>query len=162
MNDIKKSWKERFLDRMARKGESNLSPENGIVKQSFDFLPNNYVMKELYDADNLVVGRFKHVSAEVTEWGPVDKKTTQKYIFEPIDIDGEVRYQEVFTGFVAKGAVEYFNLPYVIDIEGLTDVLPSYKGSQIPRLGMLLTLDEVNSKKSEKSNAAVKIKTSKK
>lgn len=56
-----------------------------------------------------------------------------------------IKYKEVFTGFIAKDHTEYFDLPYVVDVKKLTDVLPVYKEAKIPRLGMLLVLGEVNS-----------------
>jgi len=114
-------------------------------KEEFNFSPKNYTMAEIYDAEKLVVGKFKYISNDVTEFGPMVKKTSQNYIFEPIVINGIVKYQEVFTGFIVGDSEEYFDLPYVVDMEKLTEISVDYKQTKIPKLGMLLTLNEVNS-----------------
>lgn len=133
MNVVEK-WVDRLIRRMAYKSYINFLP------------PENYVMNEMYDAEKLVVGKLEYISSEVTEFGPMIKKTNQNYIFEPTIIDDVIKYKEVFTGFVAGDKEEgYFDLPYVVDIEKLTDILPDYKESKIPRFGMLLTLNEANS-----------------
>lgn len=107
--------------------------------------------KKEYEAEKLVIGKLEYVSSEFMEGGPISKRTNQYYLFEPIIVDGEMRYQEVFTGFIASDKLEgYFDLPYIIAIENLTEVLPGYEGLMIPRLGMLLLLDGVNSKMLEK------------
>lgn len=114
-------------------------------KDESSFSPENYTMAEIYDAEKLVVGKFEYISSDATEFGPMVKKTSQNYIFEPIVINGMVKYQEVFTGFIAGDSAEgYFDLPYVVDIEKLTEILVDYKQTKIPKLGMLLTLNEVN------------------
>lgn len=102
-------------------------------------------MADVYDAEKLVVGKFKYISNDVTEFGPMVKKTSQNYIFEPIVINGIVKYQEVFTGFIVGDSEEYFDLPYVVDMEKLTEISVDYKQTKIPKLGMLLTLNDVNS-----------------
>ena len=57
-----------------------------------------------------------------------------------------IKYQEIFTGFIAGDSAEgYFDLPYVVDMVALTEILVDYKQEKIPKLGMLLTLNEVNS-----------------
>ena len=115
-------------------------------KEEFNFSPKNYTMAEIYDAEKLVVGKLEYISSDVTEFGPMVKKTSQNYIFEPIVINGIVKYQEVFTGFIAGASEEgYFDLPYVVEMEELTKILVDYKQAKIPKLGMLLTLNEVNS-----------------
>ena len=43
-----------------------------------------YTMKESYNADELFLARFKWVSSEVTDFGPMDKETEIKYIFEKL------------------------------------------------------------------------------
>ena len=115
-------------------------------KDEFTFSPKNYVMAEIYDAENLVVGKLEVISSDVTEFGPMVKKTSQNYIFEPIVINGVIKYQEIFTGFIAGDSAEgYFDLPYVVDMVALTEILVDYKQEKIPKLGMLLTLNDVNS-----------------
>lgn len=103
-------------------------------------------MAEIYDAEKLVVGKLEYISSAITEFGPMVKKTSQNYIFEPIFINGMVKYQEVFTGFIAGDSSEgYFDLPYVVDMEKLTEILVDYKQTKVSKLGMLLMLDEINS-----------------
>lgn len=140
--DIKKVVDE-LVNKIARKEELNSSDEK---KEEFNFSSENYTMREKYDAENLVVGKLEYVSSAITEFGPMVKKTAQNYIFEPIIIDGVVKYQEVFSGFIAgDGAEGYFNLPYIVDTAKLTEILEDYKEAKIPKLGMLLTLNEINS-----------------
>lgn len=101
-----------------------------------------YTMKESYNADELFLARFKWVSSEVIDFGPMDKDTEIKYIFEKV----EEKYKEVFTGFEADVVSEYFNYPYVVDIVPLTEVHEEFKGTKFPRLGMLLLFNDVNKK----------------
>ena len=115
-------------------------------KEEFSFLPENYTMAEIYDAEKLVVGKLEYISSDVTEFGPMVKRTSQNYIFEPIAINGMPKYQEVFTGFIAGDSSEgYFDLLYIVDREALTEILVDYKQTKISKLGMLLALNEVNS-----------------
>ena len=104
-----------------------------------------YIMKERYNADDLYLARFKWVSSEVTDFGPMDKETEIKYLFEK---EGE-RYKEIFTGFEADISEKYFNLPYVIDIMPLTEVHEELKGTIFPRLGMLTLFNVVNKKENQ-------------
>ena len=104
-----------------------------------------YTMKESYNADELYLARFKWVSSEVTDFGPMDKETEIKYLFEK----EKEKYKEIFTGFEADVVSEYFNYPYVIDIVPLTEVYEEYKGTKFPRLGMLLLFNDVNKKEKQ-------------
>ena len=104
-----------------------------------------YIMKERYNADDLYLARFKWVSSEVTDFGPMDKETEIKYLFEK---EGE-RYKEIFTGFEADISEKYFNLPYAIDIMPLTEVHEDLKGTTFPRLGMLTLFNVVNKKENQ-------------
>ena len=104
-----------------------------------------YTMKESYNADDLYLARFKWVSSEVTDFGPMDKETEIKYLFEK---EGE-RYKEIFTGFEADIIEKHFNLPYAIDIMPLTEVHEDLKGTTFPRLGMLLLFNNVNKKENQ-------------
>ncbi len=150
--DIKQIVNE-LVNKITKKEEPSFSPGNYTMAEIYDaekeepsFSPENYTMAEIYDAEKLVVGKFEYISSDVTEFGPMVKKTSQNYIFEPIVISGMVKYQEVFTGFIAGDSAEgYFDLPYVVEMEELTKILVDYKQTKIPRLGMLLTLNEVNS-----------------
>ena len=47
---------------------------------SLNFKSENYQMKDSYNTDNLVVGNLEYISSEVTPYGPMVKKTTQKFI----------------------------------------------------------------------------------
>ena len=104
-----------------------------------------YTMKDSYNADDLYLARFKWVSSEVTDFGPMDKETEIKYLFEK----EKEKYKEIFTGFEADVVSEYFNYPYVIDIVPLTEVYEEYKGTKFPRLGMLLLFNDVNKKEKQ-------------
>lgn len=110
------------------------------------FLPKNYKMREIYDAERLVVGKLAYISNDASEFGPFVKKTFQNYIFEPIIVDEVIKYQEIFTGFIVGDSEEkYFNLPWVFDVRKLTEISEDYEEAKITKFGMLLTLNEVNS-----------------
>lgn len=68
---------------------------------SLNFKSDNYQMKDRYNTDNLVVGNLEYISSKVTPYGPMVKKTTQKYIFKKLNENGKNRYKEIFTGFIA-------------------------------------------------------------
>ena len=102
-------------------------------------------MKESYNADELYLARFKWVSSEVTDFGPMNKETEIKYLFEK---EGE-RYKEIFTGFEADIIEKHFNLPYVIDVVPLIEVHEDLKGTIFPRLGMLTLFNVVNKKENQ-------------
>ena len=104
-----------------------------------------YTMKESYNADELYLARFKWVSSEVTDFGPMNKETEIKYLFEK---EGE-RYKEIFTGFEADIIEKHFNLPYVIDVVPLIEVHEDLKGTIFPRLGMLTLFNVVNKKENQ-------------
>ena len=116
--------------------------KNVIDDRNTNNSQEKYTMKESYNADELFLARFKWVSSEVTDFGPMDKETKIKYIFEKV----EEKYKEVFTGFEADAVSEYFNYPYVVDIVPLTEVHEEFKGTKFPRLGMLLLFNDVNKK----------------
>ncbi|HIR58901.1 MAG TPA: hypothetical protein IAB38_02520 [Candidatus Onthousia excrementipullorum] len=116
--------------------------KNVIDDRNTNNSQEKYTMKESYNADELFLARFKWVSSEVTDFGPMDKETEIKYIFEKV----EEKYKEVFTGFEADVVSEYFNYPYVVDIVPLTEVHEEFKGIKFPRLGMLLLFNDVNKK----------------
>ena len=119
--------------------------KNVIDERNINNLQDKYTMKDSYNADELFLARFKWVSSEVTDFGPMDKETEIKYIFEKV----EEKYKEVFTGFEADVVSEYFNYPYVADIVPLTEVHEEFKGTKFPRLGMLLLFNDVNKKEKQ-------------
>ena len=119
--------------------------KNVAVARDNNDSQEKYTMKERYNAEDLYLARFKWVSSEVTDFGPMDKETEINYIFEK---EGE-KYKEIFTGFEADIASKYFNWPYVIDIMPLTEVHEDLKGKNFPRLGMLLLFNNVNKKENQ-------------
>ena len=117
---------------------------------SLNFKSENYQMKDNYNADNLVVANLEYISSEATPYGPMVKKTTQKYIFEILNENGKTRYREIFTGFIADcEESHYFDLPYAINIITLKEEVPSV-ANNIPKYGLLLVLNEVNTKNKTK------------
>ena len=113
------------------------------------FKSEKYQMKESYNAKNLVVANLEYISSDSTPYGPVVKKTTQKYIFEVLNENNKERYREVFTGFIADSKNHYFDLPYVVNIIALEEQLPSVANS-IAKYGLLLVLDEINNSNTRK------------
>ena len=117
---------------------------------SLKFKSENYQMKDNYNADNLVVANLEYISSEATPYGPMVKKTTQKYIFEILNENGKTRYREIFTGFIADcEESHYFDLPYAVNIITLKEQVPSV-ANNIPKYGLLLVLNEVNTKNKTK------------
>ena len=80
---------------------------------TLNFKTPNYTMNDEYNTKNLVVAKLQYVSSKPTDFGPMVETTKQRYIFEKVEEEDNVRYREVFTGFVAKDSEEYFDLPYV-------------------------------------------------
>ena len=117
---------------------------------SLNFESENYQMKDSYNADNLVVANLEYISNEATPYGPMIKKTTQKYIFENLNENGKTKYREIFTGFIADSEEShYFNLPYAVNIIALKEQVPSV-ANNISKYGLLLILNEVNTKNKRK------------
>ena len=117
---------------------------------SLNFKSENYQMKDSYNADNLVIASLEYISSEATPYGPMVKKTNQKYIFEILNENGKTRYREIFTGFIADcEESHYFDLPYAVNIITLKEEVPSVANS-IPKYGLLLVLNEVNTKNKTK------------
>lgn len=116
-------------------------------KESLNFKSGNYKMKDSYKADDLVVANLEYVSSELTLYGPMVKTTAQKYIFEMINEDEKIRYREIFTGFIADSdGNQFFDLPYVVNVVTLKEQVPSV-ADDIPKYGLLLVLNEVNTEK---------------
>ncbi len=103
-----------------------------------------YKMKEYYNSMDLVVANLEYISKECNDFGPMAVTTEQRYIFEIIEEDSKTKYREVFTGFVADTDSHYFNLPYIVNIQSLKEAVPNI-ADVIPRLGLLLTINDVNS-----------------
>lgn len=115
-----------------------------------NFKSDNYKMSDSYKTDDLVVADLEYISSEPTPYGPMVKTTTQKYIFEMLNENGKIRYRELFTGFIADcEESHYFDLPYIVNIVSLKEQVPSV-AENIQKYGLLLVLNEVNTKKLEK------------
>ena len=124
----------------------------GKKKKSLNFESDNYKLKDNYVTDNLVVANLKYISSEATPSGPMIKQTEQKYIFELLNENGKIRYREIFTGFVADAEEsQYFDLPYVVNVVSLKEQVLCV-ADNIPRYGLLLVLNEINTKRISKSN----------
>ena len=105
-----------------------------------------YKINDSYKTDDLVVANLEYISSEATPYGPMVKQTEQKYIFEMLNENGKTRYREIFTGFIADAKEShYFDLPYVVNIVSLKEHVPSV-AENIPKYGLLLVLNEVNTK----------------
>ena len=113
------------------------------------FKSAKYQLKDSYNAENLVVANLEYISSDASPYGPIVKKTTQKYIFEVLNENNKERYREVFTGFIADSESHYFDLPYVVNIIALEEQLPSVANS-ISKYGLLLVLDEINNNNTRK------------
>ena len=113
---------------------------------SLNFKSENYEMSDSYKSDNLVVANLEYISNEATPYGPMVKQVEQKYMFEVINDKGKIRYREIFTGFIADAEKShYFNLPYVVDIIPLKEVVTSLADT-IPGYELLFVLNEINTK----------------
>lgn len=112
------------------------------------FKSENYEMSESFKSENLVVANLEYVSSKYTDFGPMVEKTRQRYIFEKLqgETENQPRYREIFTGFIAKTSEEYFDLPYVVNIKPLQEVVPTV-AETIPKYVMLLLVDEINKQK---------------
>ena len=112
-----------------------------------NFKSDNYKINDSYKTDDLVVANLEYISSEATPHGPMVKQTEQKYIFELLNENGKIRYREIFTGFIADAEEShYFDLPYVVNIVSLKEQVPDV-ADNIPKYGLLLVLNEVNTKK---------------
>lgn len=121
-------------------------------KESLNFKSDNYKLNDdNYVTNNLVFANLEYISSEPTIYGPMIKQTEQKYIFELLNENGKIRYREIFTGFVADAEEShYFDLPYVVNIVPLKEQVPDV-ADNIPKYGLLLVLNAVNTKKISKT-----------
>ena len=124
-----------------------LKKKNANKIQDNKFGDKNYQMKDNYDANILIVSRLARVSNEITKYGPILQITEQKYIFEPIIINNETKYREVFTGFIAGNEEENFMLPFVIEPELFINYIPETKDKKLPKLSLLWILNDINHQK---------------
>lgn len=120
-------------------------------RSSLNFESKNYRMRDNYKSSDLVIANLEYVSSAYTPNGPIVERTYQKYIFEMIKVDGNIRYREIFTGFIANTENHYFNLPYVVNIKPLNEEVPSV-GNNIPKYVLLLLINEINVPKKVKVN----------
>ena len=111
------------------------------------FGDKRYIMKDYYKPENLVVAKFQKISNINMEnsFTPIVKTTEQKYIFEIIFDKNGKKYREIFTGFIADDKDEgIFNLPHIIDPIPFTDYFPETINSEIPKLGLIWVLNDIN------------------
>lgn len=129
---------------------------NKKKKEELKFETEKYVMKDHYNSNDLVVANLESVTNE-TEL-PMVEITDQRYIFEVINDSGKERFREVFTGFIAdrENNFGYFTLPYVVNIVPLKEVIPTVC-DEIPKLALLLALNEINKKEKKKEKPASKV-----
>jgi len=123
-------------------------------KEKLGFETKNYKMKDYYNSNDLVVACLESVTNN-SEF-PMVETTDQRYIFEEIYEDDNYRYREVFTGFIAnrESYFNYFNLPYVVAVVPLKKVVPTVC-DEIPKLSLLLLLNEVNKKEKVQNKVCV-------
>lgn len=89
--------------------------KNGKNSVKNPFGNKNYMMKESYDAEVLVVANLERISGMENDSDDLVVETTkQKYIFEVIGDSENPKYREIFTGFIASSEEESLNLPYVV------------------------------------------------
>ncbi len=137
--------------RFKRKKASSKEESPQIEKRKLHFYEEGYTMKKEYHADEIIVSQLDYVSTEDAN-GPLHYKTSLKYFFEPIEEEGKTRWREIFTGFIADDELTYFDLPYLSkEKETLTDYFEELEGVTLPNLSLLLYLNKVNEKKTEKT-----------
>lgn len=106
---------------------------------------DKYVMKDKYLTKNLVVGNLEYISGDYSQKGSLLKRTKQRYIFEDVSLGDKKRYQEVFTGFVVGLDPQgYYEMPYIVNVQRLNEVLPEFKYEEIPNSVFIGLLDDVN------------------
>lgn len=115
-------------------------------KKNISMINKNYRMKEMYEADNLVVGKFRKITDKYIDGKQVDTTTELKYIFEMIIVDKEIKYQEIFTGYIVDTKENCFNVPFLVDIAEFTSYFPNINGVFIHKANLLWYLDGVNQK----------------
>lgn len=108
-----------------------------------NFKSKNYNMSDNYKSSDLVTANLEYVSSSYTPNGPIVERTNQKYIFEIIKESENIRYREIFTGFIADTENHYFDLPYVVNIKALKEEVPTVSNN-IPKYGLLLLINEIN------------------
>lgn len=119
------------------------------IKKELDLKNENYNMKEVYDSANLVAGCLEYVSSRANDaCTPHIVKVQQRYLFEKIIKNGEEKYREIFTGYIADTISVYFDLPYIIDIKPVMDEVEC--AQRIPKYGMLLLFNDINDPKKRK------------
>lgn len=116
--------------------------------KSLDYKIDNYKMKDSYDSSSLIVGNLEYISNEST--APTIITTSEKYLFEVLIVNGEIKYREIFTGFVSDlKPSNFFNLPYVVNTTTLKKQLPTVS-KNISKYALLLVLNEINIKENAK------------
>ncbi len=98
--------------------------------------------REIFNANNLYVGKLTYLSSKWTEFGPKVVTTKTNYLFTKLN-DNE--YEEVFTGYVTTNNEEYsyFDVSYVTDIKPVKEIVSNIIPN-VNKMAMLLLLDAVN------------------
>lgn len=132
-----------------------------LNKNKLQAMTIDYTKKKksnIYKADDLVCARlltiFDEIEDENDDYGPKCEETDLLYFFKKeASIEGkEIKftYEEVFTKFKFRDIEEYFNVPYLIDIEPYISYFPEDKGEELPTTMLLLKLDKLNTEKKNK------------
>lgn len=109
------------------------------------FGDRNYKMKECYDAEVLVVANLERISGMDSDSDDLVVETTkQKYIFEIINDGEQLKYREIFTGFITSDVGESFDLPYVVNQAPITDFFPDAMGCKFPKLSLIWAINDIN------------------
>lgn len=85
----------------------------------------------------MFIANLEYILSDKTYDAPMVIQTKQKYIFEKVIMAEKVKYIEVFTGFIADTKSDYFDLPYVVKIKSLMEIVPTIAYT-IHKYGMLL------------------------
>ncbi len=120
-----------------------------IKKKKTKKIKTPYQMKNEYEADKLIIAKLTTIPSI-----PKSEETTnQIFFFELINNNNEIKYREIFTGFITDCIedienkpvnVKYFDTPYVTEPEILTSILPEYKEKRIDKHRFKLIKKELN------------------
>lgn len=125
------------------------------------FGDNEYSMKEKYNTNELIVANLQRISSAYVPYGPIIETTNQKYIFEKIENNNNIKYREIFTGFITEcldntdkneTTIQFFGFPYVYKPKKFTDYFPETIGIEIPKLSLIWAQNDINYPKRNDSN----------
>lgn len=116
-----------------------------------------YQMKDVYYADELIVGNLQRLSSSITNYSSMVESTEQKYIFEIVDDGKKIKYREIFTGFIVDNQADFFDIPYVVNIALFTDYFPETIGLELSKLSLIWIQNDLNFLKKDKLNKSPKL-----